>query len=695
MFGKIEGRFDFRKDLVVSNEKGICCSGKKPTARQLSLDNGVFFTGDESVVIKHAKDDFIDFLSTSCCVEKASNNEGVEININIGGELLDMDSYKGRVVNVYSDMITINAFDERGAACALFDLEELMVREKAPILTMGVYKNKPLFSPRMVHSAIDLDVFPDGYLLKLLKEGIDCLLVFVKGIGETGFYNQDINSIIDRASEFGLDSYAYCKLKNFKHPSDEDAPKVYDQVYGDFFRKYKGFKGIVFVGESVEFPSKDERVTCRHYYELNDDNLPDSKLSPGWFPCRDYPEWLNLVKQSVRNVRPDADIVFWTYNWGWAPKKERIELLNALPTDISLLVTFEMFQKYKTGKITEQGCDYSLVLPEAGDYFLSEAKVAKERNIRLYSMTNTGGRTWDFGVMPFEPFPYRWQRRFDAVNNCREKYNLTGLMECHHYGYTPSFISRLAKYCFEYAGDMNGGKDSGDYVKTIFRDYFGTDDEKIQKAFKIISDVLDNYPPTDEMQYGPMRISTGYPLNLNRNCEPPKDPDDTPHGRSICTTMYKGMDSIRCGFTPHCVRLRPEIKMLKKAVKQLVKGTEMLKALEKPTDYMKKVINLLEYMICSFYTAINVKEFYLLKQKLSIAATERKCFKLIKDIKKIGEREILNAKKSIAFVERDSSLGYEVTMGYQGDKKNIEWKIKQVRYMIDVELKVYLNCLKG
>lgn len=696
MFGKTEELYSFRNDLVCSNAKDVCYTGKKISDGELDLSEGVYFTGADSKVIGHAKDDFKEFLEVSCRVKTPINEKGVEINIVIGGELYDMNSYKGRVITAYSDKIVINAFDERGAACSLFDIEEIMKKAKAPFIKEGIYKNKPLFAPRMAHSAYNIDVFPDGYLLNLLKNGIDTILVFVRDGGKGDLLDIDCNDIIKKAEEFGIDCYAYSKLVNFNHPSDPDAEQKYDEIYGGFLKQYPGFKGMVFVGESVEFPSKDKRVTCRHYYELNEDNLPDSKLSPGWFPCKDYPQWLNLVKKSARKVNPDIDIVFWTYNWGWAPKKERVELLKALPTDISLLVTFEMFQKYKIGKITEQGCDYSLVVPGAGDYFLSEAAVAKERGIRLYSMTNTGGRTWDFGVMPFEPFPNRWKTRFDSINECREKFNLSGLMECHHYGYWPSFITKLAKYCYEYIGDYTGGKNSDDYLKSLYKEYFDTNDERVFEAFKIISDAMDYYPPTDEMQYGPMRIGTAYPLNLIRECKPKLEPKpgevDT---IGICTITYKGMDSIRTGFTPHGVRIRPEIKMLKKARAMIEKGVKILKSLEKQTDYMKKIINMLEYMICCFTTSINVKEFFILKQELSIVKTNKKCYKLLKGIKEIGEREIENSKKSIKFVERDSSLGYEPTMGYRGDKKHIEWKIKQVRYMLDFELSIYYNCLKG
>ena len=112
----------------------------------------------------------------------------------------------------------------------------------------------------------------------------------------------------------------------------ENAEEIYESVYAPVFKAHSKLKGIVFVGESVQFPSQDERTTGRTHREfLNKDNLPDPKPAPGWWPCKDYPEWISLVQKVIKKYKPDADIVFWTYNWGWAPEKERIELLEKLP----------------------------------------------------------------------------------------------------------------------------------------------------------------------------------------------------------------------------------------------------------------------------------------------------------------------------------------------------------------------------
>src|SRR5690606_26467471 len=83
------------------------------------------------------------------------------------------------------------------------------------------------------------------------------------------------------------------------------------------------------------------------------DGLPPTRPSPGWWPCTDYPEWLDMVKRVVRRHTPDADIVFWTYNWGYAPEEDRLALIRSLPTDISLNVTFEMFEPIRREGVQE------------------------------------------------------------------------------------------------------------------------------------------------------------------------------------------------------------------------------------------------------------------------------------------------------------------------------------------------------
>lgn len=676
-------RYGFREELTTTHFP-IQLKSREKFDDEISLLGGVEFVGHTGEIVENAKKDFFEFLKVGLGVEKPKGDFKIQITLT-NNNLEDVCAYKGRIIYITEGGIIIHAFDERGAAQAIYDLEDMAKSACAPFLRIGKYKNKPLFSPRMVHSAYDLDVYPDGYLQNLAREGVDAILLFTCAPNQNRLGFVDFNDIIDRAEKFGIDVYAYSYLKNFNSPDDENAEEIYDSIYGPVFKTSNKLKGIVFVGESVEFPSKDERTTARHYYDNGPDNIPDGKPSPGWWPSRDYPKWLELVKKSVRKHKPDADIVFWTYNWGWAPKKERIELLESLPTDISLLVTFEMFQKYDVDGIEEMVCDYSLAFEGPGDYFLSEAEIAKKRGIKLYSMTNTGGRTWDFGVLPFEPFPQQWKRRFDAIRDCAKKFGLSGLMECHHYGYTPSFITDFAKKSFEYYAP-----DTAEILRSVVDTFSSGETDKCLEAFNYWSDAIRRYPANDEEQYCVMRISTAYPLFLNKIIKIPRlDDDKVMFGGGISETDYRDFDKGR--YTPHALRVRPEIKLFESLIEQIEKGLKILRSIKKPTETLEKIINMGKFIVCTYQTNINVKKMFLVRQKLKIAESKEEMIALLDQAKEIGLNEIENAEKSIPLIEKDSSIGYEVSMGYACDKAHVEWKIKQVKFMIEKEIEMYKN----
>ncbi len=677
MFGKIENKYDFRTRLVkaerLKTDKTAIMADD-----ELSLAYGVEFIGEFGSALEVAKKDFVKFLN----IKSANGKKAVIKFIKDDADLAEYAEYKGRVITVGDDEIIINAYDDRGAAVSLYDLERKMSARKAPFVKKGVYKDKPYFSPRMVHSAYGLEEYPKGYLLNLVKEGVDAIVVFVKDINTTQVGELDFNALIKTANQIGLDVYAYCMLNNFNHPDDENAEEVFDGIYGRFFRAHPGFKGLILVGESVEFPSKDPSVSPRHYYEIgNEDNIPDGKPSPGWWPCKDYPQWVSLVAKSVRKASPDTEIVFWTYNWGYAPEKDRIALINALPTDITLQVTFEMFEKRPYFGVDTMVMDYSIAFPGPGKYFVSEAEAAKKRGIKLYAMSNSGGRTWDMGIVPFIPTPKLWKERYEALIECNKKYGLAGVMECHHYGYTPSVISRLSDYCFS-----NNGVNTDECLEMALYDYYGDNGVAVGNILDEFSDAMRYYPSTDEMQYGPMRISTAYPLLLIKNFQP-IEKQNVSFGLSICFLEFTRMDMGR--FSPQSLRLNAEIEQIKVLNKTALRCANELSKLEDKNSNLKRLINQMRFIACSFETAKNAYEFYKWKLRLFSAETEEKLYTASKKIRRIAENEILNAQKSLSFIDKDSALGFEPSMGYACDRERVEWKIKQVRYMLDKELSIY------
>lgn len=683
---KIEQNYDFRKRMCKLHHKVKWDKTIPASLDEYAIPSEITISKDfDSVVADNAIKDFKDYLKVAFGIKATivKNDKNADIFGTLGKNLGDGEGYMGRRRTVTDKGILIEAYDERGFQQALFSMEFELNDKKAPYVTKGVLEQRAKYTPRMVHSGYGCDEYPDEYLNVCAHYGFDAILLFVKDSKHTTCGECDFTDIINRALNYGIDTYAYSYLKNFNHPLEEGAKETFDSIYGPVFREHPGFKGIVFVGESIEFPSRDPHVSPRHYYDKPADNIPESieKHSPGWYPCYDFKEWLELVRDTIRAIKPDADIVFWTYNFGYVDEEARVKLLKTLPTDVSLQVTFEMFEKRKIGKAMEIIMDYTLSFAGPGQYFLSEAKIAKERNIKLYAMVQTAGRTWDFGTAPYEPFPYQWQARLDAIEECRQKYGLCGLMENHHFGFYPSIIARQVKNAYTVNG--HSAEEEIDRIAKILSE---EEMDKIKEVFKLWSEGITYYNATDEDQYGPCRVGPAYPMCLIKDVKLPKPPE-AHFGSGIWNGLYKIEDLGRA--STYSLRAPEEIKGFKKMQKLMEQGLKIARSIKKKNDELLRFINLGEFIRRTLITTLNAKYLYNYRIELLNAKTPEKILAICDKIEKLARREIENAKAAIPLVEKDSMLGFEPSMLYQSDKKAILWKIKQVNYMIDVELGMY------
>lgn len=690
-----ENNYDFRKRMLAVHEANLRNDALTANADETEITDGTYIViaEDAGDVIVTAAMDFIHYLFTSMGVAamlKRGNAPAGAIALTVslaedtGVDLLDAASYKGFRIDTTTDDIAVNAFDERGAAQALYHLEEVMTLRKAPFIPHGTVTRKPMFSPMMVHSGYGLDNYPDEHLSAIAHEGRDAILIFVKGVDQTPYGYLDFNELIYRAAKYGIDVYAYSYLKSDLSPEADNAEAYYDALYGKLFEKCPGLKGVTLVGESVGFPSHDPHVTPDHRSDVDADGLPMGKPRAGWWPCEDYPVWLDMVKKSIRRYKPDADIVFWTYNWGRQPKEARLKLIESLPTDISLQATFEMFEPYEVEGCHEVLADYSLKFEGPGYYFKTEAEVAAKRGIKLYAMTNTGGLTWDIGVIPYEPMPQQWMRRYEAMKKAHDDWGLCGIMESHHYGFYPSFISKLSKYVFS-AWDEPMDK----LLMQVLTSEFGADNApEVCRALDLFSDAIRHYTPTDNDQYGAFRIGPGFPFSMLvpiKNIAAPY----AVHGNGIYNSYYTNWFSHEVTFdkgAPISVKLAAEIRSLEVMLRSMREGVDILKALPNQNDKLLYLINLAEYIICSIVTGIHAKQWFKLLSRFNNAETNDEVLQILDEMEALLNREIENAEAAIPFAENDSRLGWEPSMEYMADAEHIRWKIKEVQYVIDTEI---------
>jgi len=547
---------------------------------------------------------------------------------------------------------------------------------------------------------VELDTFPDNYLEACTHSGMDAIIVFVghpdsvlHGFADpealwegSGRQYCDFANLVWRAAGYGLDVYAYSEMICDMHPDDPGAAEYYEASFGKLFRNCPGLKGVILVGECFEFPSKDPRTSgIRIQLKPKDERRP----SPGWFPCSDYPQMVTLVRDIIRQYNPEADLVFWSYNWGKVDKKDRLALIDNLPRDISLLVTFDMWEIF-VGQNGEpyRIDDYSISFAGPSCVFVDEAERASELGIRLYTMCNTGGRTWDNGSAPYLPVPQQWQKRFEALCESHEKYGLAGLMEDHHYGWLPSFLTQFARNAF-----MTNGIPNSLMLEQIARRDWGDQWQKILEAWRLFSEGITYVVASSVDQCGPYRCGSSYPLLYNQKTEemqPPRDDWATHGGFAIWFPEYGDE-----------VLPNPRKTLLRYSRVQLV------------TDYFRRGLALQQdalqelgaaygseisrqaavarYLTCTYVTTGHVIGWAIGKQMLkallegreipmedelykAIGVTDTTVEGLAQFLRDIAAAETENVALALTCWEEDSSIGYEPTMEYAFNRDYAEWK---------------------
>ncbi len=684
---KKERPYQFRERLCQVHPANIRDFSLVPAEDEYVLNDGIVISvpADCGNIIINAAKDFCDYLYTSMDLSgRFTKQQGGNITVSVDPAY---GSYKAFQAEISADGISITAHDERGAAQALFFLEEEMSTRHAPFIPFGCTERAPLFSPRMTHSGYMLDEYPESHLAQIAHAGMDAIMVMTCDVNESLWGYTDFNDLIRRASDWGLDVYAYSYYRSKKHPDDPEADAHYESTYGALFKQCPGFKGVILVGESIGFPSKDPKASPLPYDANNIDGIPSSKPSADFWPCTDYREWLIKLQSIIYKYNPNADIVFWSYNWGYANTEDRQALIRRLPKGISMLVTFENFGQYQAQEgFYEQVYDYSLAFEGPGHYFISEASVAKECGVRLYAMTNTGGDTWDMGGLPYEPMPGQWLKRAKNVLDCKEKYGLCGIMESHQYGFTPSIVSDMIKYVYH-----TGHTDVDAELKRILARHFGLGQEAvIAEALEKWSEAIRLLPPTGENQCGVFRIGPSYPFSIKGTYIPPTDKCAKGNFKTTRYPLFNRGDYGVPGTTG--VRLPVEQQMMQKMLVLLQEGCKILETVPSPNDELLYLINMGHFMERIVTSGIHIQQWYLTVTKMQIEPDNEMVKQYLAEADRILDAERENVLATIPIIEADSRLGWDPRMEYVCDRRRLDWKLKLLDYVQHTELNQYRAC---
>lgn len=682
---KPEKNYDFRKALMQVHKPNRRNMSLAPNTDELVLRDGLCIVLPENanIVVTTAAKDFADYLQVSMNIAASVSKKVIcgcqLVTLCINQDIEEASGYMGYRITTQSDGILIEGWHDKGIAQALYALEDIMNIRKAPFIKLGIIKRKSIFERRFTQSPMGYMMYTDEMLSLIAHYGMDCIYVWAKDIErDLNDDHIDLPLLCARAEKYGIDVYLESYIPHSKHPDDEGAEEFYDNLYGRLFSLCPKLKGLSLSGEAQQFHSHDPNALTPEERAVKD-NLPKTKPNPGWWPCTDYPTWTKLIKKCAGKYRPDIDISFSTYNWGYVDKDARLELIRNMPKDVSIMPSWDIFGRLNCGEIKEQVADYSLGYIGPSEYFTTEAEVAKKLGLRLYGNCQTSGRTWDFGVIPFEPMPYQWIKRYEKTVEAHYKWGMCGVLENIHYGFYPSFITDLEKQMF-----FTNGKNSTEIVHDLLvRDYGEENFETIDKAMHIWSDAITHYIATNEDQYGAFRIGPSYPIwsQIGGNDGKYPSPEHAIFGNTIYFNQYTPDYEKNYTSLPG-IRMHNHIKEFSIMRDMLLDGIKVLETIQNPDDELQKLINIGWFMYRTTLTVLNVKNFYILMSKLNIVETNTDAKKMLNEMEEILLNEKENVKATIPLVQMDSRLGWEPSMEYTTDEAALRWKLKQ----LDIEL---------
>ena len=643
----------------------------------------IFVPADAPELVRRAAEDFADYMivsmrvNASVRVQGAKPIPGLRPGVTVAIKKLSRSGYE---IDVGDAGASIAASSGAMAAQAFYHLEDVMNLRRGPFLRKGPERRYPRFRNRVTFSGYGDDIFPDAHLNQLAHYGFTTLEVWLEAydVPAQGV-RQDVNDLIDRAAGFGLDIKLSPRNKAFVHPDDPAAYKMYDEAYGRMARYYPKAGGIGFCGEVSEFPSKDPRASGRSYRDKSPRAPGDDRPNPGWFPCSDWADWVRVVKGIVHGYNPNCRFIFSTYNWGNKDEKARADLIASLPAGVTLIPTFEMFESHvKRNGLVSPVADYSLSFPGPGRYFMTEAAQAKAAGIELWSNCNSAGLSWDFGNIPYQPAPWQWKKRWDALKAANEKWNLSGLRENHEYGWWPSFIAELEK---EYMTD--GGMDFEDHLRAIAaRDFGEANVDAAMGAWRLWSRAAADYVPSDENQYGPCRLGPAYPFNFfgedlqKSGLRPPADFPLEPGAKfNICHfDISKPINSL--GMAAMLLENGGELKeieLFESQVADYAAGARTFRGIAESLPAGRRrcasrMAALGEYLMHACQTVVNLK-----RGRIAWRNGDRA------EVEKLARAEYANARAALKVVDEDSRLGWLVSSGYTGGRAQIEWKLRKMR----------------
>jgi len=402
---------------------------------------------------------------------------------------------------------------------------EPWLKERISRCFFGPIKREPYNRDELMD---DIDYYPDGYLEKLSRDGVNGLWITVEfhEIAETRFFPRDKNAerrlaklrrTVDKCAKYGIKVWIFAlepKWLNQDHPFRRANPQLFVQ-HDDHFAMcpelpevkeylesaaFDVFSRVPGLGGFMGITHGEDITSCFSYAGRG---CPRCEKLPCW---RLHNDIVGAIVKGARRANPSARVISWFYQ-----PESRVtrpdwvyECAAHLPDGVSLMYNFESGSLVKQLDRWHIGGDYWLSQPGPGMPFAKFAEVAHANGTGLAAKIQMACSHED-ATVPYVPVPGLLYRKFRAMKAC----GVTSSLLSWYFGNYPCVMSKAAgRLAYE---DFADGEEA--FLGRLAAEDWGRQAPRVAALWKAYSDAYGHYPLSNYMQYyGPFHAGLVWAL---------------------------------------------------------------------------------------------------------------------------------------------------------------------------------------
>lgn len=543
--------------------------------------------------------------------------------------------------------------------------------------------------------ADDVDYYPDAYLARLKREGMNGVWITVefRDLAETSFTKRrpdamrklaKLRRTVAKCAKYGVKVWLFAiephrlilpdplydehrkDLVSWEYPdfcqshgkvalmcpSLAGTRRYLEESVRDIFTQVPGLGGLINISHG------ERRTTCLSLHPRVPEDIPNMGVDPKWCPlCGKLEPWqihaqtLGAMEKGLHAAAPEAKLISWIYHSPTEPY--RSEWVYDLPKHVPPGVVFQY--NFEAGTVTRQedvwraGGDYWIAQPGPSFTFARLAESARAAGTEISAKIQTGN-SHEIATVPFVPVPGLLHRKYREMR----KLGVSNVMQCWFFGCYPGVMNEAAGL-LSYVDPLSIGE--AEFLRRLAAPKWGADAEAVAGLWKGLGDAYANYPFSNVMQYyGPFHAGVTWPLYADISFEN-LNPTWLPYTKAVGDTIAECMkrhhtldEAVILARKMHegAAALTPELERLR--MKYAADRSRLLD------------LNLIRALQLQFESAADILSFYLARREAVAAGREGgdapRARRELARMRRLVEREREISTAMIPLCEYDSRLGY-------------------------------------